>query len=112
MIRRPPRSTRTDTLFPYPTLFRSARNTDRPSSLERVRRPLLASPFRRLFIGLIPPTMLRSDWNAARPDSANVRVGDIDARSQSPTIGLKASPPRNPATQIAWGRKTLSALPR
>src|SRR3546814_1884217 len=25
IIRRPPRSTRTDTLFPYPTLFRSAR---------------------------------------------------------------------------------------
>src|SRR3546814_6826136 len=25
MIRRPPRSTRTDTLFPYPTLFRSVR---------------------------------------------------------------------------------------
>src|SRR3546814_1856502 len=24
MVRRPPRSTRTDTLFPYPTLFRSA----------------------------------------------------------------------------------------
>src|SRR3546814_9790825 len=30
MIRRPPRSTRTDTLFPYTTLFRSARD-DRPS---------------------------------------------------------------------------------
>src|SRR3546814_9386816 len=27
MIRRPPRSTRTDTLFPYTTLFRSARRT-------------------------------------------------------------------------------------
>src|SRR3546814_9834311 len=27
MIRRPPRSTRTDTLFPYTTLFRSRRNT-------------------------------------------------------------------------------------
>src|SRR3546814_5566877 len=26
MIRRPPRSTRTDTLFPYTTLFRSLRN--------------------------------------------------------------------------------------
>src|SRR3546814_16596685 len=26
MIRRPPRSTRTDTLFPYTTLFRSSRN--------------------------------------------------------------------------------------
>src|SRR3546814_17481967 len=30
MIRRPPRSTRTDTLFPYTTLFRS---TSHPSSL-------------------------------------------------------------------------------
>src|SRR3546814_14791178 len=28
MIRRPPRSTRTDTLFPYQTLFRSRRGRD------------------------------------------------------------------------------------
>src|SRR3546814_12812721 len=28
MIRRPPRSTRTDTLFPYPTLFRSTATAD------------------------------------------------------------------------------------
>src|SRR3546814_5182498 len=28
MIRRPPRSTRTDTLFPYTTLFRSGRRAD------------------------------------------------------------------------------------
>src|SRR3546814_66609 len=34
MIRRPPRSTRTDTLFPYTTLFRSARQDD-----PRDRRP-------------------------------------------------------------------------
>src|SRR3546814_10388596 len=32
MIRRPPRSTRTDTLFPYTTLFRSINR--RPSALE------------------------------------------------------------------------------
>src|SRR3546814_9929472 len=30
MIRRPPRSTRTDTLFPYTTLFRSALESDGP----------------------------------------------------------------------------------
>src|SRR3546814_6943586 len=30
MIRRPPRSTRTDTLFPYTTLFRSLRDLGRP----------------------------------------------------------------------------------
>src|SRR3546814_15372346 len=45
MIRRPPRSTRTDTLFPYTTLFRSSgcwersgrslRRRDRPSSSSR-----------------------------------------------------------------------------
>src|SRR3546814_12730792 len=31
MIRRPPRSTRTDTLFPYTTLFRSAEESAPPS---------------------------------------------------------------------------------
>src|SRR3546814_2747501 len=31
MIRRPPRSTRTDTLFPYTTLFRSCEGADRLS---------------------------------------------------------------------------------
>src|SRR3546814_1714401 len=34
MIRRPPRSTRTDTLFPYTTLFRSYTESDLLSSLE------------------------------------------------------------------------------
>src|SRR3546814_8106070 len=33
MIRRPPRSTRTDTLFPYTTLFRSTANTVRSRNL-------------------------------------------------------------------------------
>src|SRR3546814_7381186 len=35
MIRRPPRSTRTDTLFPYTTLFRSELSA---GALERIRR--------------------------------------------------------------------------
>src|SRR3546814_9999329 len=33
MIRRPPRSTRTDTLFPYTTLFRSYRHDRRPDRI-------------------------------------------------------------------------------
>src|SRR3546814_6770320 len=33
MIRRPPRSTRTDTLFPYTTLFRSADSASLPGKL-------------------------------------------------------------------------------
>src|SRR3546814_15747339 len=34
MIRRPPRSTRTDTLFPYTTLFRSGDRAARPAFLD------------------------------------------------------------------------------
>src|SRR3546814_13559203 len=41
MIRRPPRSTRTDTLFPYTTLFRSRVHVLRPGEREALaqRRP-------------------------------------------------------------------------
>src|SRR3546814_12725991 len=46
MIRRPPRSTRTDTLFPYTTLFRSprARSCRRPPS-RRAPAPPPAAPW-------------------------------------------------------------------
>src|SRR3546814_16322397 len=40
MIRRPPRSTRTDTLFPYTTLFRS--QLQQPSPDHRVFQPVAA----------------------------------------------------------------------
>src|SRR3546814_7461671 len=39
MIRRPPRSTRTDTLFPYTTLFRS-RNVELRSEVDAMRATL------------------------------------------------------------------------
>src|SRR3546814_3347459 len=44
MIRRPPRSTRTDTLFPYTTLFRSVGAVQDPQADREVRRPLFAGP--------------------------------------------------------------------
>src|SRR3546814_5685490 len=39
MIRRPPRSTRTDTLFPYTTLFRSARTVSIPLLVDANAEP-------------------------------------------------------------------------
>src|SRR3546814_4885572 len=47
MIRRPPRSTRTDTLFPYTTLFRSFRH---------VQAQFAASP--QAILGCLSPFML------------------------------------------------------
>src|SRR3546814_16766197 len=40
MIRRPPRSTRTDTLFPYTTLFRSSGVCRRLTLADRARLPV------------------------------------------------------------------------
>src|SRR3546814_5876255 len=52
MIRRPPRSTRTDTLFPYTTLFRSARTAlatfaDRSRREDGGRSPYRTASYRR-----------------------------------------------------------------
>src|SRR3546814_7554846 len=44
MIRRPPRSTRTDTLFPYTTLFRSHGRAPRRGRSGRAPFPARASP--------------------------------------------------------------------
>src|SRR3546814_17469951 len=54
MLRRPPRSTRTDTLFPYTTLFRSDR-----FRLERDHRPFRDGPGRvaAADIGIVGPAV-------------------------------------------------------
>src|SRR3546814_11745576 len=83
MIRRPPRSTRTDTLFPYTTLFRSpyrkdlgSRGATRPSA-HRHRRP--RRPHRRS--GGRPETV-PGDWLMLSPhvlagwDISLLRGGD------------------------------------
>src|SRR3546814_19695485 len=58
MIRRPPRSTRTDTLFPYTTRFRSGAALLRPSGLHGGRRAPCAErprPVERLLLVLSRP---------------------------------------------------------
>src|SRR3546814_7358235 len=67
MIRRPPRSTRTDTLFPYTTLFRSTGRARTPGG--RLRRR-----FRRRLVGggrggrarLLRPARIRRRHRRAR----------------------------------------------
>src|SRR3546814_13243873 len=51
MIRRPPRSTRTDTLFPYTTLFRSAEIGDLADRLHHHARDLAVGVEREGHIG-------------------------------------------------------------
>src|SRR3546814_9772306 len=70
MIRRPPRSTRTDTLFPYTTLFRSAREIG-PLVGMRIRR----IPTRHAFYGCLKmiETMLLNHCGQFSPEAAGLR---------------------------------------
>src|SRR3546814_3966655 len=72
MVRRPPRSTRTDTLFPYTTLFRSGHpiglryetHMSLPPLLRALRLPVIGAP---LFIISVPD--LRSEEHTSELQS-------------------------------------------
>src|SRR3546814_3576900 len=96
MIRRPPRSTRTDTLFPYTTLFRSLdrpfQRTARAGPGRRmvavrrgfVRHRLLPCSRRRLYRDLI---ILRSSLHAQHQDT---RDDPAPERSEEHTSELQS----------------------
>src|SRR3546814_7430386 len=75
MIRRPPRSTRTDTLFPYTTLFRSALSEEDLAASETVRALLQ-----------------RVGTAAERPAAETAATGDLDwfERSEEHTSELQS----------------------
>src|SRR3546814_1819436 len=68
MIRRPPRSTRTDTLFPYTTLFRSA---EHPVHLEK------RNPDAEAALGL---RQFRADRAAADDDEVGRPLAQLEDR--------------------------------
>src|SRR3546814_12227433 len=125
MIRRPPRSTRTDTLFPYTTLFRSGpavrQRTDEPAlpdGLAHLRawrqrgcRDLSAASLCGVYSG--PPAVLQrvrqfkasarsADCSfvldrAGRPKSLDVRAPrQLAARPRGQVNGRRESPPPPP----------------
>src|SRR3546814_15208772 len=73
MIRRPPRSTRTDTLFPYTTLFRSRRKV----RLHMARKSLLSAAIER-------PQAEANENTIPQPVADAVRA---EARSEERRVG-------------------------
>src|SRR3546814_8690963 len=67
MLRRPPRSTRTDTLFPYTTLFRSLGAARVPCTKPHRRCPNAMSGYGR-------PTLALPRHACARPDGTGIHV--------------------------------------
>src|SRR3546814_6865160 len=85
MIRRPPRSTRTDTLFPYTTLFRSLGEEARQEGDgQRIDRLAVRAELHERHViarrGLAVPGAVAGDQRAVRPALAEVEpLGEGEA---------------------------------
>src|SRR3546814_13036235 len=97
MIRRPPRSTRTDTLFPYTTLFRSA--AINPAICDRDFPQLTGDQFDK--------------FHCAAPFCFNPSIDDVDVEvgigGQSPTSSFRPIPLKCRGKSVAgigWPIKT------
>src|SRR3546814_10142982 len=76
MLRRPPRSTRTDTLFPYPTLFRSRFGLRKPSN----GRCSTRAP-RRSHSSRVPSTEPESTTTISSQNASDARQSPIRSAS-------------------------------
>src|SRR3546814_7322055 len=81
MIRRPPRSTRTDTLFPYTTLFRASAAPPRrwsvaPAGLMRILLPLPRHDY--------DPSEVAVSWRTLRASGHDVRFATPDGAQALP----------------------------
>src|SRR3546814_8773271 len=105
MIRRPPRSTRTDTLFPYTTLFRSPRRRpDRPADVSDpgLQRPAGLAAARR-GLAELPP-------HRRRPGAAGHLPGDAQGGLRGASRGLQTVR-ESAATVAARSEEHTSELP-
>src|SRR3546814_14993563 len=106
MIRRPPRSTRTDTLFPYTTLFRSAASarpavSGRPASDATARETQHARTVR----DRVPPLRPPPDPRRGRRGGAGAAAGGAGAdsrRSEERRVGKES---------VSKGRSRWSPYP-
>src|SRR3546814_1498265 len=92
MIRRPPRSTRTDTLFPYTTLFRSRLSVN-PYAVDALVKRLISRVRRvcsREFWYIFPK--LKGRWRShyRHHKARKYRVGKVFSRSEEHTSELQS----------------------
>src|SRR3546814_15252407 len=95
MIRRPPRSTRTDTLFPYTTLFRSALSHSSAANSERLSVTSIPAPWPSPDT---PPIARRSHHPQPSRKSGVARsAGDqTEAAARSPPHRTRSAPRTTP----------------
>src|SRR3546814_6881252 len=105
MIRRPPRSTRTDTLFPYTTLFRSTQ----PSTQDRT--PRFRRRERLLFAGLREPELRLLPRSAGNTRSEEHTSELQSLMRNSYAVFCLKKQNRNQYTDINQTTNTLQLIP-
>src|SRR3546814_9903580 len=94
MIRRPPRSTRTDTLFPYTTLFRSIYEGNGGYPIKRTpeQRAILSYLGKWYMFGWAFGDVMRSRPTICTPDDHDVFQGNLwgEGRSEEHTSELQS----------------------
>src|SRR3546814_12991024 len=102
MIRRPPRSTRTDTLFPYTTLVRSTVPRILASAMAALTLPLLGSmAVAALLTPLVPA--LRDEEKRAAAEKAEVNRYKANCLDPAAIEDLNHMPPTTLLTPIDLG---------
>src|SRR3546814_10695817 len=92
MRRRPPRSTRTDTLFPYTTLFRSP---DQDTWALPLPDPVSVTAYKTTMANTTDPMLRSSIWNTVRNGLHNALISpadvlDVASRSEEHTSELQS----------------------
>src|SRR3546814_13631208 len=102
MIRRPPRSTRTDTLFPYTTLFRSVAFRVSGPDVDKVRE--LAARVQDVMVATPSLRQVNADWGERAPSMHFVidqdRLGAIGLTTRDVSDQLQALPPGVTVTDV------------
>src|SRR3546814_7581357 len=103
MIRRPPRSTRTDTLFPYTTLFRSITGADSPVTALSLTEatPWITSPS----AGMTSPASTRRSEEHTSELQSLMRISYA-------VFCLKKKKKKNPKNNKDQAHLYLSHMPR
>src|SRR3546814_6572572 len=109
MIRRPPRSTRTDTLFPYTTLFRSTKNLNwaarwygKAAAQGHAEGAFSYGVVQAAGLGLPTNMPLGYAWLDIASDHGHAKAGEVRG-----AIASKMTP-----EEIAAGKRQAAALDR
>src|SRR3546814_19492891 len=104
MIRRPPRSTRTDTLLPYTTLFRS-----QPTNVLEIAfaGTIVAHASRSTITWRRSGTPATAGAGAAHQDDARDVAGPRDVASTGDTARSRAA---SPAPMPSWRKRALGVV--